>query len=604
MDSQTYWKNRETEQRKHNIRDEKEYQKRIQEIYQNMIDEMDKEINGFYGKYASKEGITISEARKRAAKLDIEAYVRKAKKYVKEKDFSDEANAEMRLYNMTMRANRLELLKANIGLEMIAGFDELQKFFDEKLTDRATGEFERLAGILGKTVQDNAKAAHAIVNASFHNATFSDRIWMYQDMLKAELSSLLQTGLIRGQNPRKLATHLRRRFGVSQSNAERLMITELARVQTEAQKQSFERNGFDEYTFLALGDACSICKALDEKHFKVKKMMPGTNAPPTHPHCRCSTAAYMDSEEYNQWLDGYQQHGLSFNNWKKQEETKQGTNEMTVNKFGQEIKFDDKMMSKEWDGTRELLTQLSAEYNTRLFSVSPGASQAAGTVDMGGNMRLSSRDKSTVIHEFAHSITIEQLTKYGVEDHSEFWKEIRKIRTRYRKAAGSDSRKWISSYAHSSRSIDEFYAESFAHAKMREMGLDIPDKYGKDFTFSQQVLDVTNKYFRKSVAKDSGSGIIKEKRNIHEMNLQFFAEKDIKNQSSSSLKRAIRKYQARIEEHEIKINNPSEIYPDWDSFDERYQQGLKRHWNKEIRNFKQSIQDRIDELKERGDYDE
>ena len=277
---------------------------------------------------------------------------------------------------------------------------------------------------------------------------------------------------------------------------------------------------------------------------------------------------------------------------------------MTVNKFGQEIKFDDKMMSKEWDGTRELLTQLSAEYNTRLFSVSPGASQAAGTVDMGGNMRLSSRDKSTVIHEFAHSITIEQLTKYGVEDHSEFWREIRKIRTRYRKAAGSDSRKWISSYAHSSRSIDEFYAESFAHAKMREMGLDIPNKYGKDFTFSQQVLDVTNKYFRKSVAKDSGSGIIKEKRNIHEMNLQFFAEKDIKNQSSSSLKRAIRKYQARIEEHEIKINNPSEIYPDWDNFDERYQQGLKRHWNKEIRNFKQSIQDRIDELKERGDYDE
>ena len=318
MTSQEYWKNRETEQRKHNIRDEKEYQKRIHEIYQNMIDEMDKEIHGFYGKYASKEGITISEARKRAAKLDIEAYACKAKKYVKEKDFSDEANTEMRLYNMTMKMNRLELLKANIGLEMIAGFDELQKFFDEKLTDRATGEFERLAGILGKTVQDNAKAAHAIVNASFHNATFSDRIWMYQDMLKAELSSLLQTGLIRGQNPRKLATHLRKRFGVSQSNAERLMITELARVQTEAQKQSFERNGFDEYTFLALGDACSICKALDEKHFKVKKMMPGTNAPPMHPHCRCSTAAYMDSEEYNQWLDGYQQHGLSFNDWKKQ----------------------------------------------------------------------------------------------------------------------------------------------------------------------------------------------------------------------------------------------------------------------------------------------
>lgn len=303
MDSQTYWKNREAEQRKHNIRDEAEYQKHIREIYQNMIDEIEKEINGFYGRYASKEGITLAEAKKRAAKADIEALGRKAARYVKDKDFSQQANDEMRLYNMTMKVNRLELLKAQIGLEMVSGFDELQKYYEEILTERTVSEFERQAGILGKTIQNNAKAADAIVNASFHNATYSDRIWMYQDMLKNELSSLLQTGLIQGQNPRRLATHLRKRFGVSQTNAERLLITELARVQTEAQKQSFERNGFEEYTFLALGDACPICKALDEKHFKVAKMMPGTNAPPMHPRCRCSVAAYEDSEDYEAWLD-------------------------------------------------------------------------------------------------------------------------------------------------------------------------------------------------------------------------------------------------------------------------------------------------------------
>ena len=303
MDSQTYWKNRETEQRKHNIRDEAEYQKHIREIYQNMLDEIEKEINGFYGRYAKKEGITMAEAKKRAAKADIEALGRKAARYVKTKDFSKQANDEMRLYNMTMKVNRLELLKAQIGLEMVAGFDELQKYYDEILTDRTISEFERQAGILGKTIQNNAKVADAIVNASFHNATFSDRIWMYQGMLKNELSSLLQTGLIQGQNPRRLATHLRKRFGVSQSNAERLMITELARVQTEAQKQSFERNGFEEYTFLALGTACPICRALDGKHFKIKKMLSGTNAPPMHPRCKCSTSAYEDSEDYEEWLD-------------------------------------------------------------------------------------------------------------------------------------------------------------------------------------------------------------------------------------------------------------------------------------------------------------
>ena len=315
MDSQTYWRNRETEQRKYDIRDEQEYQRHIEEIYQNMIDEIEKEINGFYGKYARKEGITMAEAKKRAAKLDIEAYGRKAAKYVKEKNFSKQANEEMRLYNLTMKVNRLELLKAQIGLEMVAGFDELQKYYDEKLTDRTIAEFERQAGILGKTIQDNAKAANAIVNASFHNATFSDRIWMYQDMLKNELNSLLQTGLIQGQHPRKLATHLRKRFGVSQSNAERLLITEMARVQTEAQKQSFERNGFEEYTFLALGTACPICRALDGKHFKVKKMMSGTNAPPMHPRCRCSVAAYEDNEDYEAWLEA--DTDLEFAEWNK-----------------------------------------------------------------------------------------------------------------------------------------------------------------------------------------------------------------------------------------------------------------------------------------------
>ena len=321
MDSKTYWKNRETEQRKHNIQDEAEYQKRIQEIYQNMIDEIEKEINGFYGRYAKKEGITMAEAKKRAAKADIEALGRKAAKYVKDKDFSDQANEEMRLYNMTMKVNRLELLKAQIGLEMVAGFDEMEKYFGKILTDRAISEFERQAGILGKTIQNNAKAAKVIVNASFHNATYSDRIWMYQDMLKNDLSSLLQTGLIQGQNPRRLATHLRKRFGVSQSNAERLMITELARVQTEAQKQSFERNGFEEYTFLALGTACPICRALDGKHFKIKKMMPGENAPPVHPRCRCSISAYEDSEDYEAWLNFLDKGGTT-EEWNKLKKTR------------------------------------------------------------------------------------------------------------------------------------------------------------------------------------------------------------------------------------------------------------------------------------------
>ena len=84
------------------------------------MDQIQKEIDSFYAKYASKEGITIAEAKKRASKLDMEEFSRKAKKYVEEKNFSKQANDEMRLYNLTMKVNRLELLKAQIGLEPVS----------------------------------------------------------------------------------------------------------------------------------------------------------------------------------------------------------------------------------------------------------------------------------------------------------------------------------------------------------------------------------------------------------------------------------------------------------------------------------------------------
>lgn len=663
MDSQTYWRNRETEQRKHDIKDEQEYQKRIEEIYQNMIDEIEKEINGFYGKYARKEGITMAEAKKRAAKLDIEAYGRKAAKYVKEKNFSKQANEEMRLYNLTMKVNRLELLKAQIGLEMVAGFDELQKYYDEKLTDRTIAEFERQAGILGKTIQDNAKAANAIVNASFHNATFSDRIWMYQDMLKNELNSLLQTGLIHGQHPLKLAAHLRKRFGVSQSNAERLLITEMARVQTEAQKQSFERNGFEEYTFLALGTACPICRALDGKHFKVSKMMSGTNAPPMHPNCRCSVAAYEDSEDYEEWLDFLSKGGTTeeWNKLKRKSSLKEdddyqkrikqrraayrnrtqsrsvSSNISDFSSMGREelldyakknlktdigdlkgvniefardairvlSEFERKMGGNTIKGLKVRFGGLSksayAKYDDATKTIllkKSGSKEAFEKAQKEENARYRAkwkRDKDyhatdtytgTIWHELGHAIDIE--SNQSLSKRLSSTPELDELSVKISNYAGTTQGVRVSKRS-------EAWAENFA-AYM--------DGGTNKVKVPKEISDMIENYFKESIAKASGSGIIKGKGSTLKMDLQFFAEKDIKNQQSGSLKRAIRKYQARIEEHEAKIKNPKEIYPEWDTYDPRYQEGLKRHWNKEIRNFKQSIQDRVDELKERGDYDE
>lgn len=324
MNSKDYWARREAEALKHRITDEKEYDREIKRIYSEMLDNIQKEIDGFYGRYSSKEGISLAEAKKRVSQADIAAYERKAKKYVKEKDFSDKANEEMRLYNLMMKVNRLELLKANIGLETIAGHNELEKFLGSVLKGRTMDELKRQAGILGKSVGNNEKAAHAIVNGSFKNGTFSDRIWQYQDMMRVDLGKELQTALVQGKNPRAIGKTLRgywygndpKTGGGAVYCMERLMRTELARVQTEAQKQSFERNGFDMFMFIANHGCCPDCQRLNGKTFRVSKMMPGENASPLHPNCRCSVAAYEDSAEYEAWLDHLSKGGTTAE-WEK-----------------------------------------------------------------------------------------------------------------------------------------------------------------------------------------------------------------------------------------------------------------------------------------------
>ena len=323
MNSKDYWAQREAEALKHRITDEKEYDREIKRIYSEMLDNIQKEIDGFYGRYSSKEGISLAEAKKRVSQADIAAYERKAKKYVKEKDFSDKANEEMRLYNLMMKVNRLELLKANIGLETIAGHNELEKFLGSVLKGRTMDELKRQAGILGKSVGNNEKAAHAIVNGSFKNGTFSDRIWQYQDLMRIDLGKELQTALVQGKNPRAIGKTLRgywygndpKTGGGAVYCMERLMRTELARVQTEAQKQSFERNGFDMFMFIANSGCCPDCNRLNGKTFRVSKMMPGENASPLHPNCRCSVAAHEDSAEYEAWLD-YLSKGGKTEDWK------------------------------------------------------------------------------------------------------------------------------------------------------------------------------------------------------------------------------------------------------------------------------------------------
>lgn len=529
MSSKDYWAKREREALQHYITDEAEYDKQINKIYTNMLANCQKEINAFYGRYADKEGISIAEAKKRVSSMDIKAYEAKAKRYVKDREFSKQANEEMRLYNATMRINRLEMLKANIGLELIAGGDDLEKFMEGILKGRTEAELKRQAGILGKTITNNAQMVHSIVNASFHNATFSDRIWNNSAAMKADLDKLIQSGLIAGKNANVLAKDLQKYFigeprlkngkKGAKYRAEVLMRTELARVQTEAQKQSFIRNGYTQYQFIVNGNCCDICAGIAGNVFDVEKMMPGENAPPMHPLCRCSTAAYSDRKEYEAWLD-YLEKGGTTADWeakgKAEWEAREKAQTSGRNRSGERVIRKSKADAKDASGVtyeidtmkektqvrvKECYNKLKAEYNSPLkkikhgFSVSSRKGVKAETDIDGTLIHLANTRYTTMAHEFMHTLAQTMRDKVGLSNDSQFWDEIKSVRRKYNKAVANGETEEISVYAKSS--VDEFAAEAFAQYKALENGEEMGQEFGTETTYSKQVVEIIDKYFKK-----------------------------------------------------------------------------------------------------------
>lgn len=100
---------------------------------------------------------------------------------------------------------------------------------------------------------------------------------------------------------------------------------------------------------------------------------------------------------------------------------------------------------------------------------------------------------------------VQQISTVITND-ADFWKEIKKIQREYHRDVDktSDTSRWISSYEHSSRSVDEFFAEAFTQAKMSKLKLELPPKYGADLTYSNKVLEVVDKYFKKNAIANSG----------------------------------------------------------------------------------------------------
>lgn len=311
-----YWKKRiEQEQLIQKARDA-ELGKEMSSLYRSHFVDISKEITSFLERYANKNGLSYQEAMKRVEQFDVQAFQDKARRYVEARDFSPQANQELALYNLKMKMNRLELLKANLTLELANLERQEIKLTRRFLEDEVRQTLKQQAGLLGRSVasQGTLQAlAQARIKAPFEGATWSRRIWDRQTVLRQQVDKITQDLVIRGVNPTTAISKLRRTFDVTAHQAKRLAVTEGARIQTEVQREMLKQAGFEMVEYITEPSACRICAPHSGKHYHIDKLVPGLNAPPMHPFCRCSIAAWEDTQGLNNKLEDKMEHEQAVN---------------------------------------------------------------------------------------------------------------------------------------------------------------------------------------------------------------------------------------------------------------------------------------------------
>ena len=322
--NEDYWKAREQAERawiSQNLANDEQFNRHLAKYYQQAIDNINSELehellNMKKGHFLNQEVVEATDVQHfqdKAKKIVEQAnQMRKAGKQVTYADFSKAVNDQMRVYNATMRINRLEMLKSQIGLEMVQSGIDVDKALHDKLSQDYIDEVKRQAGIMGVTAKPSmwtdSKVAKVIMGQT-ESANFSQRLWANQAALKAQLDQVISTGIIQGQNPREMATKLKANVAKTIANyryvTERLARTESARVQHRAQIDSLIANDYRFCKWHAEPGRCKVCGeiASNDPDGNGRGIYEVDDVPivPVHPNCRCSISAYWVNGQDNSY---------------------------------------------------------------------------------------------------------------------------------------------------------------------------------------------------------------------------------------------------------------------------------------------------------------
>lgn len=320
MKHEEYWTKRaailENAQTKKNVN---YFDGELERIYQKAINDTEKDIAKWYTRYATENGISMTEAKKMLSgrelkefKWTVEEYI----KYGKENAVSGEWMTQLENASARYHISRLESLKLQMQnhVEVLMGneVDGITDLMREHLEDgyyKTAFDVHKFLGVGTSFSQLDTDQIERILSKPWTSdgTNFSNRIWKnHRTELINDLHTKLSQAIIMGENPKVLAKGFAKyvsdeaatSFKSKKSRAENLIMTETAFFRTEGQKRSYKELGVSEFENCATLDSKTSeqCRDMDGTHFPVSEMKAGVNAPPFHNRCRTATCPYFNDE--------------------------------------------------------------------------------------------------------------------------------------------------------------------------------------------------------------------------------------------------------------------------------------------------------------------
>lgn len=334
----TYWQKRHLKTKQKALKNaetyEEDYQKRLKKAQR----EIEQEIQAWVGKYATEDGDLTPQGANKILKGQDESWWNNTLDQWEKKALDGGYDKELNLEYYRSRVSRLQALEgqiSNIMAEHTAPEvermqEQLSLSYEEtyyRTTYNTQAQGQSFSGDFAKLNDDQLAK---VVSKPWAGSNFSKRLWgNMTQQLPNKLAKTLSRGVLLGHGVDRMVKDSRVVFkNASSRDIHRLITTEFAHVAEQATLDSYHDSGIEQYEYMATLEkrTCERCGGLDGKVFDTHKQEVGTNYPPLHPYCRCTTAPYFDElkeMETTRWArddngNAMSVKDMSYDQWKKE----------------------------------------------------------------------------------------------------------------------------------------------------------------------------------------------------------------------------------------------------------------------------------------------